>query len=134
MALFSSSAAYAAPPCTPFSICCQLYNHEECVADVVRCCREGCTGHCLAGHDDGADAAQMSWMWINGQIASIEEDDGGGLAAIDAWICAIGIDHKNPRLMMLPPDLTMPIDAVVVADDKRDGFSGGALKCGAPAV
>ncbi|KAL6000574.1 hypothetical protein ACLOJK_024273 [Asimina triloba] len=55
-------------------------------------------------------------------MAAIEEDDGGELAAIDAWICVIGIVHKNRGLMMLPPDLTMPIDAVRVAVGERDGL------------
>ncbi|KAL5999966.1 hypothetical protein ACLOJK_034643 [Asimina triloba] len=57
----------------------------------------------------------------NGQAAN-EEDGGDEATAGDAWIWPIRISHKNKCLMILLPDLKMLIDAVVVADEERDGF------------
>ncbi|KAL5993406.1 hypothetical protein ACLOJK_014330 [Asimina triloba] len=60
---------------------------------------------------------------IDGEDGAFEKDGGDDFAIGDAWICPIGISHKNQCLMMLSPDLKMSIDAAVVVDDERDEFS-----------
>ncbi|KAL5993855.1 hypothetical protein ACLOJK_038212 [Asimina triloba] len=60
---------------------------------------------------------------IDGEDGAFKKDGGDEFAVDDVRIFSIRIGHKNRCLMMLPLDLKMSIDAVVVTDDERDGFS-----------